>query len=119
MIRRASNGQGIHTVGLGCMPLSCAYVMPPPEADAMRLLYRTQDNGCHFLDAADIYGFSHNETLTSEASKGRWTEYFLASKTGMVVAPRRGIYCSPAATAAYVHQSSADLFGKVVITNKT
>jgi aryl-alcohol dehydrogenase-like predicted oxidoreductase len=90
------------------MNLSWAYGTPPPRDYAERLLNRALDLGCDHLDTARIYGGGGNETLIGETLKGRRKEFFLASKTGIVVdGPRRGVDCSPSHIEAEIEASLA------------
>lgn len=85
-------------VGFGCMSLSWGYGEMPAEADALALLNAALDLGYDHLDTANIYGLGHNETLIGKALKDRRGEYFLATKTGIVIeGANRGIDCSPEA----------------------
>jgi len=85
------------------MNLSWAYGTPPDEGYATRLLNRALDLGCNHLDTANIYGSGKNEDLLRRAVGHRRSEYFLASKCGIVVdGPKRGVDCSPATIAAAV-----------------
>lgn len=78
------------------MNLSWAYGSPPSPQDAAKLLHRALDLGYHHLDTARIYGAGKNEALIGEVLKARRGEYFLASKTGIIVdGPKRGVDCSP------------------------
>lgn len=98
MIGRTINGRAVHPIGLGCMSLSWAYNVRPSEEDAMQLLHRALDLGYNHLDTANIYGLGHNESLIGKALGARRSEYFLASKMGIVIdGATRGIDCSPAA----------------------
>lgn len=91
-------GRPVNPIGLGCMSLSWAYGVPPGEDYAVDLLNRALDLGYDHLDTANIYGLGHNETLLGKALRGRREEFFLATKTGIVVeGPNRGIDCSPSA----------------------
>jgi aryl-alcohol dehydrogenase-like predicted oxidoreductase len=91
-------GRPVNPIGLGCMSLSWAYGVPPGEDYAVDLLNRALDLGYDHLDTANIYGLGHNETLLGKALRGRREEFFLATKTGIVVdGPNRGIDCSPEA----------------------
>jgi aryl-alcohol dehydrogenase-like predicted oxidoreductase len=93
---RTIAGTMLNPVGLGCMNLSWAYGTPPDEAYATRLLNRALDLGCNHLDTANIYGGGKNEELLRRAVGHRRSEYFLASKCGIVVdGPKRGVDCSP------------------------
>ncbi|AKH42947.1 aryl-alcohol dehydrogenase-like predicted oxidoreductase [Altererythrobacter atlanticus] len=94
---RSIAGTELHPVGLGCMNLSWAYATPPAHDDCVAFLNRSLDLGYNHLDTARIYGAGKNEALIGEALKGRRKEFFLASKTGIIVdGPKRGIDCSPA-----------------------
>ena len=100
---RTIAGTPLNPVGLGCMNLSWAYGTPPDEAYATRLLNRALDLGCNHLDTANIYGGGKNEELLQRAVGHRRSEYFLASKCGIVVdGPKRGVDCSPATITAAV-----------------
>ncbi len=95
MTRRLGN-RAVGPVGLGCMSLSWGYGAMPEEADALALLNAALDLGYDHLDTANIYGLGHNETLIGKALRERRGEYFLATKTGIIVeGPSRGIACSP------------------------
>lgn len=88
--------RAVGPVGLGCMSLSWGYGAIPEEADALALLNAALDHGYDHLDTANIYGLGHNETLIGKALKGRRGEYFLATKTGIVIeGSSRGVDCSP------------------------
>lgn len=89
-------GRPVNPIGLGCMSLSWAYGVPPGEDYSIALLHRALDLGYNHLDTANVYGLGHNESLIAKALKGRREEFFLATKTGIVVeGPNRGIDCSP------------------------
>ena len=108
--RRTLGARQVNPVGLGCMSLSWAYGVPPSEDDAIALLNRALDLGYDHLDTANIYGLGHNETLLGKALKGRRSEFFLATKMGIVVdGPNRGIDCSSAAIKRCVDESLARL----------
>ncbi len=86
----------VNPVGLGCMNLSWAYGRPPSVEDGAKLLHRALDLGYDHLDTARIYGLGKNETLIGETLKGRRGEFFLASKTGIIVdGDKRRIDCHP------------------------
>lgn len=93
---RTLSGTAVHPIGLGCMNLSWAYGNAPGEADGIALLNRALDLGYNHLDTANIYGKGANEELLGKAVSSRRDEFFLASKTGVIVdGPKRGIDCSP------------------------
>ncbi len=107
---RKLGGRKVNPIGLGCMSLSWAYGVPPSENDAIALLNRALDLGYDHLDTANIYGLGHNESLLGKALKGRRSEFFLATKMGIVVdGPNRGIDCSPEAIKRCVDESLARL----------
>lgn len=83
--RRTINGRSVNPVGYGCMSLSWAYGNPPSEDEAMRLLNRALDLGYDNLDTARLYGLGQNEALIGKALNERRREFFLASKTGILV----------------------------------
>ncbi|TIX48800.1 aldo/keto reductase [Alteraurantiacibacter aquimixticola] len=104
--KREIGGRALHPVGLGCMNVSWAYASPPPHEDCVKLLHRALDLGYDHLDTARIYGAGKNEALIGEALKGRRSEFFLASKCGIVVdGPKRGVDCSPDKIAADIETS--------------
>ncbi len=103
---RTIAGTELHPVGLGCMNLSWAYGTPPGPEEGARLLARALDLGYNHLDTARIYGGGQNEALIGETLKSRRSEFFLASKCGIVVdGPRRGVDCSPAAIEQAIDES--------------
>ena len=96
----------VSPVGLGCMSLSHAYGTPPDPEHSRALLNRALDLGYDHLDTARIYGAGKNEALIGEALKGRRSEFFLASKCGIVVeGPKRGVDCSPEAIRTAIDKS--------------
>ena len=95
--KRAIAGRQLNPIGLGCMNVSWAYGTPPPHDEKVNLLNRALDIGVDHLDTANIYGGGDNENLLREAVMHRRDEFFLASKTGIVVkGDKRGVDCSPA-----------------------
>jgi len=103
---RTINGHHVNPIGLGCMSLSWAYGTPPSPEDGAKLLHRALDLGYNHLDTARIYGEGKNETLIGQALKHRRKEFFLASKTGIIVEGKeRRIDCRPATIRAAVEES--------------
>ncbi len=99
-------GKTLKPVGLGCMNLSWAYANTPGEEDAARLLHRALDLGYDHLDTARIYGEGHNEELIGKTLAGRRKEFFLASKTGIIVdGDKRRIDCKPETIRATIETS--------------
>ena len=106
MTVRTINGRAVNPIGLGCMSLSWAYGTPPSPEDGAKLLHRALDLGYNHLDTARIYGEGKNETLIGEALKGRRKEFFLASKTGIIVEGKdRRIDCKPATIRGALEES--------------
>lgn len=94
--KRAIGKHKVHPVGLGCMNLSWAYGDPPPHEDKVKLLNRALDIGYDHFDTSNIYGLGKNEELLAEAIMHRRSEFFLASKVGIVVEGKnRGVDCRP------------------------
>ncbi|MCJ2177170.1 aldo/keto reductase [Novosphingobium album (ex Hu et al. 2023)] len=101
MMQRNLAGKALNPVGLGCMNVAWAYGNPPSREDAVALFRHALDNGCDHFDTANIYGGGVSEEIVGEALAGRRDEYFLATKTGIIIdGPRRGIDCSPASITA-------------------
>jgi aryl-alcohol dehydrogenase-like predicted oxidoreductase len=95
-MKRTLAGHDVEAIGLGCMSLSWAYGTPPSSEDGARLLHRALDLGYTHLDTARIYGVGRNEALIGETLAGRRDEFFLASKTGIIVdGDKRRIDCRP------------------------
>jgi aryl-alcohol dehydrogenase-like predicted oxidoreductase len=78
------------------MNICWAYAPPVADDYAKKLLNAALDAGYDHLDTARIYGAGASETLIGEALKGRRNEYFLASKTGIIIDGKdRRIDCTP------------------------
>lgn len=75
----------VPAIGLGCMPLSHAYGVPPGTESGIALVRRALDLGVSFLDTATLYGGGRNEELVGRAIAGRRDEVVLASKGGMAL----------------------------------
>lgn len=103
----------VNPVGLGCMSLSWAYGTPPSVEDGAKLLHRALDVGYNHLDTARIYGLGANEDLigkTLNGLNGRRDEFFLASKTGIIVEGKdRRIDCRPETIKAACEESLSKL----------
>ena len=76
------NGPEVSEIGLGCMGMSVFYGATD-EGEARRTIQRALDEGCNFLDTADMYGPYTNERLLGGAIAGRREEVFLATKFGI------------------------------------
>jgi len=106
MTKRTLAGRPVDPVGLGCMNLCWAYGEPPTHAEAIAILHRALELGYDHLDTANIYGLGQSEKLIAEALKGKRQEYFLASKTGIVIQDEvRGVDCSPQSITASIDAS--------------
>ena len=107
---RTINGRAVNAIGLGCMSLSHSYGPPPSRTEGARLLGRALDLGYDHLDTARIYGLGRNETLIGEALQGRRSEFFLASKTGIIVdGDKRRVDCRPETILAAIEESLTSL----------
>lgn len=104
--KRAINGRMTNPVGLGCMNICWAYAPPVADDYAMKLLNAALDAGYDHLDTARIYGAGESERLIGEALKGRRKEFFLASKTGIIIDGKdRRVDCTPATIKAACEES--------------
>jgi aryl-alcohol dehydrogenase-like predicted oxidoreductase len=74
-------------IGLGCMPMSFAYVDAPSEDDPTTLIRRGVELGVTMFDTADVYGPFTNEELVGEALEGLHDRVVIATKTGLVAEP--------------------------------
>lgn len=93
---RSIAGRNVSPIGLGCMGLSHGYGQALPHDEAVRFLGRALDLGYDHIDTANIYGVGKNEELIGEAIAHRRSEFFLASKTGILFdGPKRGTDCHP------------------------
>jgi aryl-alcohol dehydrogenase-like predicted oxidoreductase len=105
-MNRTINGRSINPIGLGCMSLHWAYGTPPSPQDSAKLLHHALDLGYNHLDTARIYGLGKNEALIGETLKGRRNEFFLASKTGIIVDGKaRRVDCKPVTIRAAIEES--------------
>ncbi|MEO0031889.1 MAG: hypothetical protein RIS94_1647 [Pseudomonadota bacterium] len=103
---RTIAGRKVKPIGFGCMSLSWAYGTPPSDEDGARVLERALELGYDHLDTARIYGTGHNETLIGRTLKGRRKDFFLASKTGIIVdGQKRRIDCKPETIRAALEES--------------
>ncbi len=104
--KRNINGRAVNPVGLGCMNICWAYAPPVEDDYAIKLLNRALDVGYDHLDTARIYGAGKSEELIGHALKGRRKEFFLASKTGIIVDGKdRRIDCKPETIKAACEES--------------
>ncbi len=71
----------VSAIGLGCMGMSDFYGAGD-EAESVTVIQRALDEGCTFLDTADMYGPFTNEVLVGKAIAGRRDEVVVATKFG-------------------------------------
>ncbi|CAF5019138.1 unnamed protein product [Rotaria sp. Silwood1] len=82
------NGPQVSAIGFGAMGLSAFYGTPASDEERFKVLDRTIELGCTFIDTADVYG--DNEELIGKYFKTypeRRKKVFLATKFGNVVSP--------------------------------
>lgn len=105
-ITRKLGGKDVNPVGLGCMNVSWAYAAPPPPEESAKLLHLALDLGYDHLDTARLYGGGKNEELIGATLKGRRSEFYLASKMGLIAdGARRYVDCKPETIKAEVEKS--------------
>ncbi|HZO69893.1 MAG TPA: aldo/keto reductase [Kribbellaceae bacterium] len=73
----------VSCLGLGCMGMSQSYGATD-EAESIATVHAAVDNGCTFLDTADVYGAGENESLVGRALAGRRDQVVLATKCGLL-----------------------------------
>jgi aryl-alcohol dehydrogenase-like predicted oxidoreductase len=85
MEKRKLGRQGltVSALGLGCMGMSEFYG-PGDDAESIRVIHRSIELGCTFLDTADVYGPLKNEVLVGRAIADRRERVVLATKFGNV-----------------------------------
>lgn len=79
-------GLEVSALGLGCMGMSEFYGATD-KAESIATIHKAIDDGCTFLDTADMYGSGLNEELVGEALRGRRDRVVLATKFGNMRGP--------------------------------
>jgi aryl-alcohol dehydrogenase-like predicted oxidoreductase len=72
----------VSCLGLGCMGMSQSYGAGD-DAESIATVHAAIDNGCTFLDTADVYASGVNESLVARALAGRRDQVVLATKFGL------------------------------------
>jgi aryl-alcohol dehydrogenase-like predicted oxidoreductase len=90
-----SSGLEVSRIGLGCMPMSWAYLgdtskAAVSEGESIRVIQRAIELGVNHLDTADVYGPYTNEELVGRAISDRREAVVLATKVGVKVGPNGG-----------------------------
>jgi aryl-alcohol dehydrogenase-like predicted oxidoreductase len=98
------NGLTVGAIGLGCMSFSPAYG-GFEGVDPSDVIRRAIDLGCTMLDTADTYGPHVSEQAVGKAIAGRRDEVIVATKFGIVSAPRAGQPAVVKGTPEYVRSS--------------
>jgi aryl-alcohol dehydrogenase-like predicted oxidoreductase len=85
-----SSGIEVSRIGLGCMPMSWAYLGDASEEESIGVINRAIELGVNHLDTADVYGPYTNEELVGRALSGRRDQVVVATKVGVKVGPNGG-----------------------------
>jgi aryl-alcohol dehydrogenase-like predicted oxidoreductase len=88
--RRLGTDLSVGQIGLGCMPMSWAYIGDAPEEQSISVIHRAIELGVTLFDTADVYGPFTNEELLGRALDGRRDDAVLATKVGLLVGPSGG-----------------------------
>ena len=84
------NGPEVGAIGLGCMPMTWAYLGDATDEGSLDVIRRAVGLGVTFFDTADVYGPFTNEDLVGRGLEGRRDDVVLATKVGLVVGPSGG-----------------------------
>ena len=74
----------LSAVGYGAMGLSHGYGACPEHKESIRLLKKSFELGCNFIDTAEAYGWGENERLVGEAFEGIRDKVIIATKLHLV-----------------------------------
>src|SRR5579862_2710008 len=100
-----SGGPAVGAIGLGCMSFSPAYG-GFDGVDPTDVILRAVDLGATMLDTADTYGPHVSEVAVGKAIAGRRDEVVVATKFGIVSAPRPGQPAVVKGTPEYVRSAA-------------
>jgi aryl-alcohol dehydrogenase-like predicted oxidoreductase len=103
--RLGKSGPLVSPLGLGCMGMSEFYGQRD-DAESIRVIHRSIELGCDFLDTADMYGCGHNEELVGKAIAGRRDKVVLATKFANIRGPN-GEFLGVSGKPEYVHSACA------------
>lgn len=110
LLRRTLAGRSLNPIGLGCRPLSRAYLSRPTRKEAAALLHAAVDQGYEHFDTARHFGRGENEALLNDVLRTHRDRIFLASKCGIEFDPKqRRIDCRPETIRHAVEASLAKL----------
>ncbi|MCU1458308.1 MAG: Aldo/keto reductase [Actinomycetia bacterium] len=105
-----TDGPVVGAIGLGCMSFSPTYG-GFDGIDPNEVIGRAIDLGCTLLDTADVYGPS--EVIVGEAIAKRRDEVVIATKFGIISAPRDGKPPVVNGTPEYVRSSIERSLGRL------
>ena len=74
----------LSAVGYGAMGLSHGYGACPDHKESIRLLKKSFELGCNFIDTAEAYGWGENERLVGEAFEGMRDKVIIATKLHLI-----------------------------------
>lgn len=74
----------LSAIGYGAMGLSHGYGACPEHKESIRLLKKTFESGCNFIDTAEAYGWGENERLVGEAYEGVRDKVIIATKLHLI-----------------------------------
>ncbi|HEV7523322.1 MAG TPA: aldo/keto reductase [Acidimicrobiia bacterium] len=99
-----ADGLQVGAVGLGCMSFSPSYG-GFEGVDPTEVILRAIDLGVTMFDTADVYGPHTSELAVGKAIAGRRAEVVVATKFGIISAPRGGNPAAVNGTPEYVRSS--------------
>lgn len=88
--RLGVGGPEVGAIGLGCMPMSWAYLGGGSERESIDVIRRAVELGVEHFDTSDVYGPFTNEELVGAALEGRREGVAIATKVGLKVGPNGG-----------------------------